>query len=402
MATLRYTRPDGSRVAISARAGAIAVLENDRTSFTFDDAGRLLGAFDSGFTYRRSLANQVLEKRAGARAGVGHRQRRWLAPAEAEALIGQAYAFARRIGREVAGRQRGEDPGDDAQIIGDALARVARYTVARLDAEAETCRRIYMRVPILPPDQYLAVVVQVTEGCSYNACAFCGFYRDRSFRARNAQELRQHIREVKNFLGRGLSLRRSVFLGDANALMMPQARLLPLVDVVAGEFSLPLYSFIDAFTSARKTAREFAELKQRGLARVYVGLETGDADLLRFLGKPNTPEHVAWLAHQVKAGGLSIGVVVLACAGGRRYADAHLRHTVDLVRRLPLGAGDIVYLSELVDYPGSTYAALAAEAGIQPLSPDAIEAQMGEMKRGFGFGTGGPRVSYYDVREFVY
>jgi len=36
-------------------------------------------------------------------------------------------------------------------------------------------------VGILPPDQYMAVVLQAAEGCAFNTCTFCDFYRDRSF-----------------------------------------------------------------------------------------------------------------------------------------------------------------------------------------------------------------------------
>ncbi len=63
-----------------------------------------------------------------------------------------------------------------------------------------------------------------------------------------------------------------------------------------------------------------------------------------------------------------------------------------------------MYFSELVDYPGSEYSARAREAGIHPLSIEEIEQQMAQMRATFGFANQAhsPRVSYYDIREFVY
>jgi hypothetical protein len=64
----------------------------------------------------------------------------------------------------------------------------------------------------------------------------------------------------------------------------------------------------------------------------------------------------------------------------------------------------LVYFSELVDYPDSEYSARAREAGIRPLSIEEIEHQMAQMRSGFQFTNkdNSPRVSYYDIREFIY
>ena len=240
---------------------------------------------------------------------------------------------------------------------------------------------------------------------------------------------------MRSFFGGALSYRKSIFLADANALIIPQNQLLPIFDAVNAEFALHprklrgvsdpraldhdalkqweaqhpihfdgIYSFIDAFTTRRKTAREFAELAERGLRRVYIGLESGDAELLKFLGKPNTPDDVLQLACHVKAGGVALGVVILVGAGGERYAAQHVERTAELVNAMPLDSDDLVYFSELVDYPGSEYSARTQDAGIQPLSIEQIEQQMAQMRAAFQFANRdtAPKVSYYDIREFIY
>jgi radical SAM superfamily enzyme YgiQ (UPF0313 family) len=207
---------------------------------------------------------------------------------------------------------------------------------------------------------------------------------------------------------------------------MPQDQLLPLFDAIDAEFEIQpphlkregleawtakhpfhmkgIYSFVDAFTTRRKTADDFAKLAARGLRRVYIGLESGDEEVLQFLGKPNSPEDVLRLVGEVKAGGVGVGLIILAGAGGADLAQAHVQHSVEIINALPLDADDLVYFSELVDYPGSNYSALARERGIRPLSIEEIGRQMDQLREGFHFRDPehAPRISYYDVREFIY
>ncbi len=418
MAVVRLRSPAGALINLSLRAGALALIEDNHTAFTFDEAGRLFSAFLDGRTYRRSLSNDVLEKSPGSRPGLAHRARRMLAREEVERLENRAYAFAANVAGWLAAPSS-SDP--DYARVRDALQRANTYSFARLEAERAIYQTIYGRVPIMPPDQYLALALQATEGCSFNACTFCGFYRDRRFHVKSPDEFRRHIAQVKAFLGRGISLRRSIFLGDANALLLAQPALHDVFDALHQAFAFGpqeavsdtdssqarppmkgVYSFIDAFSTRRKTPAEFAELAARGLRRVYVGLETGDPELLKFLGKPNTPDDVSTLVSRLKQAGLSVGVIVLVGAGGRAFAGQHVANTIARVQDMPLDGGDVVYLSELVDYPGADYTQAATQTGIEPLSVPETKAQMRAFLQALRRGVNKPLVSYYDVREFVY
>ncbi len=409
----------GRRITVNARRESTVVMEGNDTSFTFDYEGRLMGAYLDGRNYRRSLANRVLEKANGDLPGLASRVRRYLTPQEVQLLEIRAYDFARSISARLA-------PDDAAADIRDAFARVNHYNYRLLESEREAYDRIYKPVTILPPDQYLALYLQATEGCAFNACSFCGFYRDRQFRVKTLDEFRRHILDVRGFFGGGLSLRRSIFLGDANALMIPPRALVPMFDEIGEQFAvLPsalsedetdewknrhpihftgIYSFVDAFSTRRKTIQDFQELAQRGLRRVYLGLESGEPTLLRFMGKPHTAADVQMLMNHLKCAGVAVGIIVLVGAGGDRYADAHVRATVNLINALPLDEKDLIYFSELIDYPGSSYSQLSQEAGIRTLTLGEIEHQMTEMRAGFRFRdpARSPKISYYDIREFVY
>ena len=72
--------------------------------------------------------------------------------------------------------------------------------------------------------------MQATHGCSHNACTFCTFYQDIPFRIKSPDEFRSHVAGVLDFFGPALAMRRSIFLADANALVVPMPRLLALLE----------------------------------------------------------------------------------------------------------------------------------------------------------------------------
>jgi radical SAM superfamily enzyme YgiQ (UPF0313 family) len=372
--------------AVEVRIRTVAInvlLPAAEWSYSFDLAGRMIGAFVRGENYRRALDGRVLRKRSDN----GGRQREWLSQAEAEAVVGEAYALAETA----------------AAALGDARLEVLRrWSAERLTADAAWFRRIYRPVSILPPDQYLSLVIQATEGCSYNRCTFCDFYRDRPFRIKGAGELADHIAEVQRFFGPALALRRSLFLADANALVAPMPRVrewLDVLDASAVRRPAGIFSFIDAFDVGRKSVEEWAELAGRGLRRVYIGMESGDDTLLRFLRKPGSAADVIDAVRTLKSGRVAVSVIIMTGVGGRDYAAGHVERTIAALAQMPLGPGDIVYFSPFFEQPGSDYGMMAAEAGLRPSTAEETRAQEAAIRQGLGRG---PQVSRYDIREFVY
>jgi hypothetical protein len=166
--------PGGRRASLLARPNAInLLLDGEQPSFTFDPLGRLHGAFYEGRNYRRSLDNRVLAKWTTTDGGQKQRQRRWLAPVEAQTLVQVASSLA---------RQTAEAADDAPPAVRAALASLARWDWASLEADRTRFQQIYTPIGILPPDQYLALVLQATHGCSHNACTFCTFYQERNYR----------------------------------------------------------------------------------------------------------------------------------------------------------------------------------------------------------------------------
>jgi radical SAM superfamily enzyme YgiQ (UPF0313 family) len=314
---------------------------------------------------------------------------------EGSAIVGAGGSF---------GTGQTEVPQDDDAV--DRLRRVVAMNPAALVADAERFLAASGPVGILPPDQYLALVVRVTEGCSWNACAFCGLYRDVPFRWKRPDELAKHVAALRDYFGRSIALRRSVFLGDANALCLAHDRLLPLVEAVSRDFAAaPLFSFVDAWTGQRKSVAEWRAYAALGLKRVYVGLETGDPGLLAWLEKPGSPGDAVDLVGALHDAGVAAGVIVLLGAGGERFADTHAARTAETLSAMRLGPGDLVYFSEYVDEPGLAYRRRAAGApDLLPLPPErnaqvrrTILAHVRPADLAHA-----PRSATYDIREFVY
>lgn len=399
-----------TRLTIKDDAVGATVRGDGEAVFTFDRAGRLFAAWLGGRFYRRALSGRIVEKHTVRQDGVRIALRRTLDVREGDALIDRAAGSARMTAEAVA--------AGTAEVLWSAAGPASRPEALRLAgaaaafdhvrarADARRFAEIYRPVGILPPDQYLALVLQVTEGCRWNRCTFCAFYRDEAFRVKPLGELASHIQQVRAYLGEGLSMRRGLFLGEANALCLPTAELLPRLELVRRWFHpdggppREMYAFLDVFTGRRKSAAELAALRAHGLRRVYVGVDSGDDALLRWLNKPQRARHIIETVAALKAAGLGVGVILMAGVGGDRFAAAHVDGSRHLLAALPLDAGDVVYLSAFVQHPHSDYERAAREAGIRALTPADVQRQLRALSaRPVG---PGPRLARYDIGSFIY
>ncbi|NJP04753.1 MAG: radical SAM protein [Chloroflexaceae bacterium] len=396
------------RLFLTVRPFSLTISVNHQSIFSFDRDGRLIGAFLNGVHYKRGLQNDVLKKAV-------HTDRSTtlevLEPAERDALLSA-------IGHQTDAIKQALEPHLE-QATRAWFDAILAWDVTSLEAERTRFNAIYRPVSILPPDHYLAVVLQATEGCTWNQCTFCDFYRDRRFHMKSVQEFRQHIAAVKAFFGRSLGLRKSIFLADANALIIPQRRLVELLGSVHESFSIGaggggnqgdehtrfegIYSFLDIFGAERKTLSDYAELAALGLKRIYIGLETGDTTLFEWLNKPGSPQACIDAVQTIKATGISVGIIVLAGVGGNWRFQEHIDQTLQTLHAMSLDQSDIVYLSPIVTIADSAYAQQMHRLGIATPAPAEIQAQLQQFKtRLYRQHQQRPRVTLYDIRAWIY
>jgi len=392
-----------------AKPGYTSLSPDRSTVASFDREGRLYAYFKAGITFRRSLASAVEARwkpgpqdeqdrltqdaqdgSGGTPMERGQRQRRRLSPSEAGELFREVYAMAAAC-----------VPHAQGEVRERLEQEILRWTPDSLLGEAERFARVYKPISILPPDHYLSIVLQATEGCTWNRCTFCSFYQDRPFRAKSTDEFAEHVAAVRRFLGRGVLMRKGVFLADGNALALSHARLEPMFRLVRQAFPAHrIYSFVDLYTGERRPVDEWRHLVQLGLHRVYIGMETGLDELLKFLNKPGSQEELSAFVADLKQAGAAVGLIVMVGVGGVQYREAHARATLAAVARMPLGREDLVYLSPFIEHPGSVYAARRQEAGLTPLTPAETETELRRLATSLR--AGGVRAARYDIREFIY
>lgn len=178
---------------------------------------------------------------------------------------------------------------------------------------------------IRPPSEAHSIILQVTVGCSHNRCSFCGAYKDVRFRIKDAAVINDDIA----FAARYCRNQKRVFLADGDALIIPTDRLLAIFSAIRE--NLPWVNRISLYGNARsvlrKTAAELKKLKELGLDRIYLGLETGHEPTLKNIRKGVTAEQMVAAADRVRHAGIFLSVAVLLGIAGTEHSTDHARDT---------------------------------------------------------------------------
>lgn len=178
---------------------------------------------------------------------------------------------------------------------------------------------------IRPPSEANSILLQVTVGCSRNACTFCGTYTGERFRIKPDAVIMEDIAFAAAYCRR----QRRVFLCDGDALIVPQARLLRILEAIRSE--LPWVTRVGAYANAKslklKRPDELRELHRLGLGIVYMGLETGDDETLRRIHKGADADTLIAMGRKAREAGFKLSVTVLLGIAGRDRSQTHARET---------------------------------------------------------------------------
>lgn len=391
-------------LTINHRPGSVIITLEDSLQtdvFCFDGEGRLWAAMFQGVSYRRGLSGKMIARQntPGLPFFINT-----LSDTEGDVLLQKAHQIARDLTQEINILFPQPLPPQMLSLISSA----GDMSLNAYHKDVEAFKKIYKPVSILPPDHYTSIVLQATEGCSYNGCTFCTFYKNRPFHLKTKQEFLDHIISVKSYIGRGLPVRRTIFLGDANALVTPSKTLFDFFGLIQDHFNVAekggIFSFLDGFKGDQKNTRDLRTLAQQGLRRVYIGLESGSDELLSLLGKPVKSKEVIRTVHNLKDAGISVAVIILTGIGGKDYSSIHVNETIKTINQMNLGITDLLYFSELVETTDMPYIQVVKHRNILPLNNNEIENQRNAMENGFHFSElhGTPHISKYDIRDFIY
>lgn len=182
---------------------------------------------------------------------------------------------------------------------------------------------------IRPPSEAFSILLQVTVGCSHNKCTFCGTYTDKRFRIKDDSMILGDIL----FASRYMKRQDRVFLMDGDALIIPQKRLMWILDRIKEH--LPWVRRVGAYANAKsikmKTPEQLKDLKKNGLGILYLGVETGDEELLKKIRKGSSPQHLINMGRKAREAGFKLSVTVLLGIAGRKRSLEHARATGELL-----------------------------------------------------------------------
>lgn len=183
-----------------------------------------------------------------------------------------------------------------------------------------------------PPSEGRSLIIQVTYGCSWNACSFCEMYTSKQFKARPKTEV---FKDIEAFLPYKDSIRR-VFLADGDPLVLSTQRFLEIIEKLKNTF--PRLTRISTYASpnnlGRKSITELKELKAAGLDLIYVGIESGDDEVLKAINKGETFKSTVEGLLKANASGLSSSVMIINGLGGQVLSKQHARNSAKLLNEI--------------------------------------------------------------------
>ncbi len=146
-----------------------------------------------------------------------------------------------------------------------------------MEYEGQICRT---------PMERGAYMLPVTVGCSYNRCRFCTLFKHLHYRELPLEQIEKELERVRKAGGSP----KKVFLGDGNAFQLEAGTLMEIIGLLRRVFPSCAAVHMDATVTsiAQKSDAELADLARAGVRRLYLGIETGLDDVLRFMDKDHT------------------------------------------------------------------------------------------------------------------
>ena len=226
--------------------------------------------------------------------------------------------------------------------------------------------------PIRPPSEAYSLLIRVTRNCPWNRCKFCHTYKGTKFQLRSAEEIKSEIdtakaiydrvKELSWTAGYGGNLRQAAvaalrgspdaavrnvalwlyaggenaFLQDANTLIMHTKDLAEVVQHLKQTFPSikRVTSYGRSDTALRKTLEELKELREAGLSRLHIGLESGYDPLLKYMDKGVTAGRHVEGGKMVVASGISLCEYVILGLGGRKWWREHASETARVLTEI--------------------------------------------------------------------
>ncbi|MCP4116226.1 MAG: radical SAM protein [Desulfobacteraceae bacterium] len=227
---------------------------------------------------------------------------------------------------------------------------------------------------IRPPSEANSILLQVTVGCSHNKCTFCGAYKGERFTIKKDPVIMEDI----EFAARHCRRQNRLFLCDGDALIIPQRRLVPILERINQR--LPWIERIGLYANTKsirmKSDRELAELRALGVKIAYMGLETGDDPTLKKIAKGADAQRMIDMGQKIRNAGFKLSITVLAGIAGRERSLIHARETGRVLTAID---PEYVGALSLMLIPGTPMHDLHEKGEFDLLNPDEMLIELGAM-----------------------
>lgn len=199
-----------------------------------------------------------------------------------------------------------------------------------------------------PPYEANSGFLQVTSGCSHKACTFCGYFKECAFKLSPLNEIAEDVKEIPMYFGAP----ERIFLQSADAFaasydtLMQTAYLIhkhvPSVKTIGG------YARIDNFID--KTVEQLREMKKVGYANPYLGVESGDDEILKRTHKGYDAKTAREQLEKLTQAEMPIIANFLNGLGGKDYGLSHAQKTAELYDGINIS---MIEVSSLTLVPGT-------------------------------------------------
>ena len=223
-----------------------------------------------------------------------------------------------------------------------------------------------------PPSEARSFILRVTRGCAHNKCTYCNMYRGVPFQILSDEEISRQIALAVHY---GKESVRRVFLADGDALVLPTAKLLKILQALRENF--PKLQRVASYAAPkdilRKSEEELRQLKEAGLQLLYYGMETGDDITLKAVNKGVNAAEAIEAGRRVTASGMKLSLMVILGLAGKEGSQ---RHALETAKAINIIQPTMLSALCLMLYRGSELLDQFENGEFNPLSPQGLMEEL--------------------------
>lgn len=223
-----------------------------------------------------------------------------------------------------------------------------------------------------PPSEARSFILRVTRGCAHNKCTYCNMYRGVPFQILSDEEISRQIALAVHY---GKESVRRIFLADGDALVLPTAKLLKILQALRDNF--PKLQRVASYAAPkdilRKSEEELRQLKEAGLQLLYYGMETGDDITLKAVNKGVNAAEAIEAGRRVTASGMKLSLMIILGLAGKEGSQ---RHALETAKAINIIQPTMLSALCLMLYRGSELLDQFENGEFNPLSPQGLMEEL--------------------------